>query len=314
MYRRAAAAVAVVLVGLVVGCARQAEPQPVPSRVPGPAEAYLEAALGVTSDDAAAGALHMEEAVAACMAEQGFEYVPDTSGYHYVDAAAIDPPPGSREFAELYGYGFAALPEEMRAESTPGVNPNDAILGAMSPEELEAYQQALWGDAVGADPDAGGEVDLAGCFGAAREQVWGDREEDPVRLALEEEITRVDAEAAPTDAAVSAAAGRWSACMSDAGHPGYGTSPDAEEAAWDRWTAFNDAIAADPALGQEGPDGLILGQAGLADDEAALATADWDCRAETRYDDVWQEARDRLQQEYVDAHRAELDAWVETFS
>lgn len=266
----------------------------------------------MTADDAAAGALRMEEAVAACMGEQGFEYVPDTSGYHYIDAAAIDPPPGSREFAELYGYGFAALPEEMRSEGT--ANANDAIMGTMSPEELEAYQRALWGDAVGSDPDGGGEVELAGCFGAAREQVWGYREEDPVRVALEGEIALIDAEAAPTDAAVSAAAGRWSACMSDAGHPGYGTPPDAEEAAWERWTVFNDAIAADPMLGEVGPDGLVLGEAELADDEAALATADWDCRAQARYDDVWQEARDRLQQEYVDAHVAELDAWVETFS
>lgn len=97
-------------------------------------------------------------------------------------------------------------------------------------------------------------------------------------------------------------------------HPGYGTPLDAEEAAWDRWIAFNDGSAAAPTLEQDGPDGSVAGQAQLADDEVALATADWDCRAQTRYDDVWQEARDRLQQEYVDAHRTELDAWVETFS
>lgn len=301
-------------VALLVGCAHQAEPQTEPSRAPGPAEAYLEAALGFTADDAAAGALRMEEAVAACMTEQGFEYVPDTSGYQYIDPEATDPPSGSREFAVLYGYGFAALPDEMRSESTPGANPNDAIMAAMTPEELEAYQRALVGDAAGSGAGVEGDVELGGCYGAARAKVWGNREEDPVRVALEDEIARIDTDAAPTDAAVSAAAGRWSECMSEAGYPGLATPPDAEAAAWDAWTAFNDAIGADPTLGEVGPDGLVVGEAELADDEAALATADWDCRAEARYDDVWEDARDRLQQEYVDAHRAELDAWVETFS
>jgi len=53
------------------------------------------------------------------------------------------------------------------------------------------------------------------------------------------------------------------------------------------------------------------GQAELAAAEVALATADWDCREESDYDAVWREVRSRLQQEYVDAHRDELDAWVE---
>lgn len=304
MRRRDAAVVG--LAAVLAGCGAGSEPEPGASATPGPAEAYLEAALGVTADDAAARAIRMEEAVAACMSEQGFEYVPDTSGYHYVDTAAIDPPPGSRGFAEIYGYGFAAMPEEMRAESTPGMNPNDVIMSEMSPEELEAYEKALWGDTA-AD-------ELAGCYGAARGEVWGDPAEDPVRVALEAEIARVDAELAPADAAVAEAAGAWSACMSDAGHPGFVAPPDAEQAAWDRWMAFNGAIAADPTLGLEGEDGAIVGQGAVADDEVALALADWDCRSEVGYDTVWQSARDRLQQEYVDAHRAELDAWVETFS
>ena len=270
MAHRAVAVVGVLVLAMVAGCTQEAEPSSEHRPRPGPAEAYLEAALGVSADDAAQAARRMEESVAACMSEQGFEYVPDTSMYHSSDLGAVDPPPGTREFAEQFGYGFAALPEGMRVESTAGSNPNDEIVGAMSPEELAAYERALWGFTAD-DATAEDEVELGGCFGAARNEVWGDRDEDHVRVALEEEIERIDAEAAPMDPAVVEAAAEWSGCMADAGHPGYAEPPDAEQAAWDRWIAFNDGIAADPTLGAEGPDGGVVGEADLAAQEVAVA-------------------------------------------
>lgn len=310
--RSTAVVVGLMLLAAVAGCDGEGEPSSAPSPTPGPAEAYLEAALGFSADDAAAAALRQEELVAACMAEQGFEYVPDTSGYQFVDTAEIDPPPGSRAFADQFGYGFAALPDGMIFESTPGAeSPNDAIMGALSEEALASYTRALWGDDAVDVPDDGGAMEAGGCFLEARDQVWGDPETDHVRAGLEEEIARIDAEVAPADAGVLAAAAEWSECMADAGHPGFAAPPDAEQAAWDAWTAFNDAIAADPTLGLDDGEGNVVGQGDLAAREAALATADWDCRAAVDYDAVWNAARDRLQQEYVDAHRTELDAWAE---
>lgn len=315
MARRAGVAgglVGLALLAMAAGCSDEAESAPA-TLEPGPAEAYVEAALGFSADDATAAAVRQEEIVAACMSEQGFEYIPDTSGYQFVDTAAIDPPPGSREFAEQFGYGFAAAPEEMRATSS-GAGPNEAVIAAMSPEEYESYTRALWGDDA-VDAASGGEVELGGCVREARNKVWGDREADHVRADLEDEIARIDAEVAPTDPLVMAAAGEWSECMADAGHPGYASPPDAEQAAWDAWMAFNDGIAADPTLGVVDDDGGgPAGEAGLAAQEASLATADWDCRAAADYDSAWGAARDRLQQEYVDAHRTELDAWVEELS
>lgn len=305
--------VGLVLLVAVAGCDGGGGSSSAAGPTPGPAEAYFEAALGFSADDAAAAAVRQEELVAACMAEQGFEYVPDTSGYQFVDAAEIDPPPGSRDFAEQFGYGFAAAPDEMRATSS-GAGPNEAVIAAMSPEEYGAYSRALWGDDV-VDASSGGDVELGGCTREARDQVWGDRETDHVRAALEDEIARIDAEVAPTDPLVMAATAEWSECMADAGHPGYAAPPDAEQAAWDAWIAFNDGIAADPTLGLVDPDGGgPVGERALAAHEASLATADWDCRAAADYDTVWSDARDRLQQDYVDANRAELDAWVEEHS
>lgn len=304
--------VGLALLAMAAGCSEEADPAPATVE-PGPAEAYFEAALGFSADDAAAAAVRQEEIVAACMSEQGFEYIPDTSGYQVVDTAEIDPPPGTRAFADQFGYGFAAAPEEMRAISS-GAGPNEAVTAAMSAEEYEAYTRALWGDDA-VEAASGGEVELGGCVREARNQVWGDRETDHVRAGLEDEIARIDAEVAPADPLVMAAAAEWSECMADAGHPGYAAPADAEAAAWDAWMAFNDGIAADPTLGVvDDESGGPVGEADLAAREASLATADWDCRTAVDYDAVWSAARDRLQQDYVDANRAELDAWVEEHS
>lgn len=301
-------AVGVALLALVAGCGQ--EPEPSRATVePGPAEVYLDAGTGYSSDEAPELTVRFEESIAACMLEQGFEYVPYVEGHTMTDEAAIDPPLGSRAFAEQFGYGFAVVPEGMRVSSS-GDNPNEEITAAMSPEELDAYTRAMWGDdAVEGASD--GETQLGGCFRGARNEVFGDRETDHVRAGLEDEIARIDTEVAPTDPQVMAAAAEWSECMADVGHPGYASPPDAEQAAWAAWLAFNEGIAADPTLGAVGPEGGIAGEGDLAAREASLATADWDCRAATDYDAVWGAARDRLQQEYVDAHRAELDAWVE---
>lgn len=304
-------AVGVALLVMAAGCGQEAEPSS-GAVEPGPAEVYLEAGTGFTSDDAPELTVRFEEVVAACMLQQGFEYVPFVAGHTVVDAAAIDPPPGSRGFAEQFGYGFAAVPEGMRVESS-SENPNDAITAAMTPEALDAYVRALWGDDA-ADGESGGGTELGGCFRVARNEVFGDRETDHVRAGLEDEIARIDAEVAPTDPQVMAAAAEWSACMADAGHPGYASPAAAEQAAWDAWLAFNEGIAADPTLGVTDDAGGIAGEGDLATRESSLATADWDCRADTDYDALWSAARDRLQQEYVDAHRAELDAWVEELS
>lgn len=320
MVRREAAAVGLLcaLALVTAGCGGEDAPSSASNPTHGPAEAYVEAALGFSVEEGAQLGMLLEERIAACMAQLGFEYVPDTSNHARTDLSAIDPPPGTREFAEHYGYGFAAMPDEMRTTNVVA-SPNDAIVAAMSPEQREAYERALWGEVAVSGEDGG---ELGGCFREARDEVFGDRERDPVRAALEDEIARIDAEAAPADPAVAEVAAAWSACMADAGHPGYARPDDAEAAAWDRWLAFNDGIGAagggqvegDGEGGGGGGGGGVRGQVLLAADEAALATADWDCRAETGYDAVWAEVRSRLQQEYVDANRAELDAWVEAHS
>lgn len=307
MVRGAVVGLGVALVLTTAGCGSDDDPSPTATPTTGPAEVYFETAFGRSVEEEAEVFLRQEELVAACMAEQGFEYVPDTSTYHRDGLSELDYPPGTREFAAQYGYGIASMPGKVVGDEP---STNAEITAAMSEEELDAYERALNGDAV---VDGDEDAELGGCVRAARNEVWGDRELDPVRASLEDEIARIDTELAPADDAVIAAAAEWSACMADAGFPGYATPDAAEEAAWQRWLAFNEGLVVDP-LGNAPVDGSIPGQDQMEAEEAALATADWDCRAEADYDAVWREVRNRFQQEYVDAHRAELDAWVERIS
>ena len=308
--RGAVAAVGALLLVVTAGCSQDVAPPPDPVPTEGPAEAFFEAALGFSAEESAQQSVLMEESIARCMLEQGFEYVPFTSGHHYVDWSQVDPPPGTREFAERFGYGYAAPPDGT-VGTLPDANPNDAILEEMSPAEFEVYERALWG--FTGDEAADGGVEMGGCMGAARDVVCGDVA-DPVRVALLEEIARIDAEVALMDPAVLEAVAVWGWCMDEAGHPGYVSPPDAAAEAWDRWVAFNDGIGTDPELGVADADGRLVGEEALVAAEVALATTDWDCRAAAGYDAVWQRARHRLQQDYVDANRAELDAWVEANS
>ena len=248
----------------------------------------------------------VEEAVAACMADEGFEYIPDVSHYTFPDEAAMDPPRDSREFAEVYGYGIVEAPPV--SGSAPGANPNDAITASLGPEALARYMEALVGPST-EEADAEAEYDWreTGCMGAAIHAVWSPgAAQDPVAVDLQAEIARIDEVATPQDPSVVALDEAWSACMADAGYDGLRRQPDAAERAFESWMDAQAASASGEAEASGAND--------TAAEEKALAVADWDCRDQVSYDVGVAEVREELQAAYVAAHRAELDTWVETWA
>ncbi len=292
------------LVAALAGCSEAPDGPPT-----APADAYVDLVVDVSREAAEEQEMHLEELLAACMAEAGFEYVPSLTNLSFVDEAAMDPPRGSREFAEQYGYGLPVLPPGARSPFV--ANPNDAIVAAMSEAEVAEYVRArdgAWGEGptTGASDDVGPGWKPEGCDVWAKgqmETVAADR--DATYLALKAEVDRIDAELVPAHPDVVAADAAWSACMADAGFPGYARQPEAQE----REQATFDAP--DVANGAVGPDGLTDGQRDALPHERALATADWDCTDEVGYADVVGRVRAEAQREYVDAHRDELDAWAE---
>lgn len=306
-----AAALAALALVAVPGCSRPEEPPD----AAGPASAYIDLVLDVTAESSAQQAIEYEEFVAACMAEAGFEYVPYTGNTYLSEWD--DAERASREWAEQYGYGFAPPREDDSVRLGPAEDPNLAIQAAMSQTQQSEYFIALMGTwhrdhpQGGAPEDYGEEMDWTqfGCTGRAQLEVYrAGPEADVTYTALREEVDRIETEVVPTHPKVVAADAEWSECMSDAGYPGYARQLDAE----DQW--FEHYMDTGGGGGEVGPDGLVLGQAEQAEEERALATADWDCRDATGYDDVVARVRNAAQQEYVDAHLDELDAWVERWA
>lgn len=306
-----AAALTGVAVAVTVGCSRTAE---APDAV-GPASAYVDLVLDVTTEATEQQTMRYQEAVAACMAEAGFEYLPTLSGLLFIDESALDPPRDSREYAEQYGYGYGSRPDGAGAITSHGSNPNDEIVAAMSESEVDEYylvRDGTWFEdylAAGSPEDFEKDWTRSGCDGRAEHEVYDSGPDtDPTYLALKDEIDRIDAEIVPTHPDVVAADAAWSECMADAGFPGYARQPDAAEQVRER----SDALSR--MGGAIGPDGKTGSEREEIPREIPLATADWDCTDEVGYDDVVARVSNAAQQEYVDAHRDELDAWVQRWA
>lgn len=271
--------------------------------------AYLDK-VGGAYDEASAReqARRSEEIIARCMADEGFEYTPRVT--YGQDATSPDddlPAWDSLEFAQFHGYGITTFDDLPGATDPTGVvDPDQEYLDAMSEAEREAYDLALSGTAVEPDPDdpdAVGDWTTGGCQGEAmhaideQEEAWVDED----FVALQDERIALY-ETLATDPEVVAAGGRWSDCMADAGYV-YETPGD----------AATSIIEASNRLLQSGQSTTAkVGE--LRDLEIATAVADVTCQDEVGYADARETVRLRLEQEFVDTHRAELDAWVAKYA
>jgi hypothetical protein len=227
--------------------------------------------------------------VAACMHEQGFEYVPDPESLW--SSELVEAEQHDDAWVTDHGYGLVdAAGSTSGATDTPG--PNQEIVAGLSSAEREAYDQALQG------PDGDGTT---GCLGLASTTApaWF---EDPV---YQEVLAAASAlgEQAEQDPAVVAAVAAWRECMATAGQPGYDDPEDA-------LTAMSTRVSAAEI---NGPGTVPAAKrAGLHADEVALAVADTTCARSTGLDEARRTARTALEATYVEEHRAGLDAWLES--
>lgn len=260
-----------------------------------------------------------EEAIARCMAAEGFEYVPYVRNIQWTvvegGALAVHAPGGAQipdlppdEFAAQYGYGLST--REPQEEELDDVDPNAAIVDAMSVAERVAYYQALLGAEQSLDGQGRPNAEMVGdpdaCWEQAATEVWGDRDAlvttDPVLAAFAPLLEQIGAieERVAADPRMVAADEAWSACMAAAGFPGYTdlNSPQtdvAERAREVMGTAF------DPTLAD--PDEL----AELQRFEIAIATADHACRA--GYGETYRQVRHDVEAQFVEQHRTELEQY-----
>ncbi|TDE08216.1 hypothetical protein [Jiangella asiatica] len=277
----------------------------------------------------------VEELVAECMREQGFEYVPmdpagggDAEDDPFADAFSLPPD----EFAREYGYGISTL---MGAEAPEGEaeDPNQEIREGLSESAREAYDQALWGDlaevsegggAVSVQPlpsEDGAGAGEPGCHQQASDEVHGEQEgavTGPDMSEFEGLFDDMEAlrQRIESDPRVTEATGAWADCMAAAGYSDVETIHDPEDQVMSRmselygWDTQGEGEEGQTNViaGPEEPDVDEAALRELQDFEIAIATADYECEQE-HYADVQREVAVAMEEQFVEEHRAELERY-----
>jgi len=174
----------------------------------------------------------VEEAIAECMIDQGFEYKPVI--YDSGDQGATYSEEDAVESARRYGLGVSLqfnnpdYDAEVQASSDEFVDPNQEYIETLSEAEMQAFYEAMDGtpeeqaqyETTEVDPESGETYTTiegagAGCRGDAQRSVGSD--DQAVYEALEPFQTEIS-ERVDADPRFTEAKKEWSACMSDKGY------------------------------------------------------------------------------------------------
>ena len=219
----------------------------------------------------------------------------------------------SLEFAEQYGYG-ATTSSEMPMNQGGGeeyVDPNADYLATMSESEQTAFYEALYGKQTMSEEPTDEETPVeqeydwttAGCQGKAQHEVYeeGQVYDDPEFKDLMEGMSELYTDVEKDERTI-AAYRDWAECMAEAGYD-FANPQEAQNSIYE---AVNE-IPYDEEDGSQDPAAL----AELRDDEIATATADRTCQDSTGSARKVLEAQFAVEQDFIDAHKDELDAMVE---
>lgn len=240
----------------------------------------------------------MEEHVAACMAEQGFEYVPQELNF----GGTVSHPRNElseEEFREEYGYGISTVSfdDDAMMAADEFEDPNWDIVSRMDPAEQDAYYAALHGEMPQFDPDdpdAAFEWEMGGCYGDAERETFGQRQEvwEELGPLFEDLYERMQADPRIADAQAA-----WSACMADAGYA-FGDESDIWEHLSERMNELY--MASEPDWDAMDPDEMDSWRPELDPDRLAELQAE-----------VLVGAREQVQAElesaFIDEHRELLE-------
>jgi hypothetical protein len=222
---RRGAAAAVVAMLVMAGCGSGSS-GPSQAELLDPTNSPIAKLLGydISLADQKVKQLETEQAVADCMKDEGWEYKPqDYSSMggntawedEYAEQMA-DPV----AYGEKYGYGIVRqndLNDQMNEDGGNSyVDPNQDYLNSLSMEEIQAYQEALYGkqsmEPMGdSDEYVPPPIEEQGCYGKANAEVYGAAMSDPdIQTKMNDFY-----ENAQNDPEIVAANKVWATCMSD---------------------------------------------------------------------------------------------------
>ncbi|WP_218682624.1 hypothetical protein [Microbacterium sp. BF1] len=265
----------------------------------------------------------VEELVAQCMADEGFEYTPNASnGTVISDGGEWEPE--KREWVEKYGYGYVNSPFAEQVEENPSEeensDPNADYVSSLSESEQTAFYETLYGPSPAEDEMAeDGSYEYswedAGCQGWAQHEVQGDditqAEEFSALRTKMEELTTASQES-PELVDLNA---EWASCMADKGEPGFTKQAEAAESIMEEQnkiyeTAYGDGSepvdteAADFEDPSKSPEMKALGER-----ELKLALIDLDCREKTSFATKSLEIQFALEEKFIAENKTELEAF-----
>lgn len=282
--------------------------------------------------EADAQQVQMEEAIAACMQAEGFEYIPDVgTGSGVSFSVGEDWNPDDKAWVEKYGYGIFSWPgmddEPSEEDFEEYVNPNQEYIDSLSESERTAYEEALSGEQPSVEQMEDPEFDWSnldgGCQTDAMNEVYNN---DAVNELYEQyepllnSMSELYSDALEIDAVVELDA-KWASCMADAGYPDYTTQPEAQEKISEKQSeiyenAYGDEPDWENATEEEinayydSSDPMKSDEwAEAADEEIKTALADLECRDKTDYSDKALEARFELEKQFIEDNKTELEAF-----
>lgn len=283
----------------------------------------------------------VEEKVAVCMTDQGFEYTPAEPDSEYDrnllsgkeneedDEEAWNP--DDQEWVEKWGYGIVDYPgraefveEAAEVEVDDAEGSGDEYYDSLSESQKAAYEEALNGPAIDkeaalADENYEYDWEEAGCYGKAQHELEGDAVAtfDPTEYQdLMDRMSAIGDEIA-SDPKIAALDANWASCMDEAGEPGFAVQMDAADsiniAYGDLYAAAagsSDGEMAEGDMSAEPDLSPVTNPqvAALQEREIAVALADLECREQTSYQDTWDKITIDHEQAFLDANKAQLDA------
>jgi hypothetical protein len=175
--------------------------------------ASVEDQLGFDEAGILARQSRVEAAIAQCMKNEGFDYVPIDP---FAQRAALvgSARLSDADFLKQFGYGISTL----WGHGNPQADPNQRLRATLGPADRRAYDRALWGDNKGATfseaVDSGRFDRLGGCTLKATESVFGGAQ---VLTQLQGKLDDLDDRILEDRRMVKAVA-NWSSCMAQAGY------------------------------------------------------------------------------------------------
>jgi hypothetical protein len=233
---------ALIGVVLLAGCGSD-PPEKKTSEVGG----SIEDQLGFTRKGITAAQAKVENRIAACMKEQGFEYIPADP---IAQQAALTGKPNmsDAEFEQQFGYGISTL----YGRGNPQSDPNERIRSSLSGPDKTAYEQALTGgkpdQTFFAAVDSGDFSELDGCTKTATDEAFGGSE---LLTTLQRKLDELD-DSILADQRMVRANEAWTTCMRRATGSSY---EDAEAIEDEIKTAFEKIIPEPVTPGQVAVEG-----------------------------------------------------------